>query len=130
MKKSSKISLVLITALLASCHKEKEPSWDDQQVYMRSDSTATYSHTHCHNGNTALLWYLAFRPYGMYSNGAYSHVGMYSNSISERSNIGTNSYKSAVSSRSGFGNSGKSGFSSSSSSRGGFGSSAHSSSAS
>lgn len=111
--KSKAIGLVLITSLLASCHKE-EPSWDNQDVYMRGDSTANYSHSH-HNSNNALLWYLAFRPYGVYHNGMYSHAGMYSNSISHSSNVGRSSFKST---------------SSVSSSRGGFGSSSHGSSAS
>lgn len=103
--KSKAIALVLITSLLASCHKE-EPDWDEQDVYMRGDSTAEYSHSHNNNNNNnMLLWYMAFRPYGVYHNGIYSHAGMYSNSISHSSNVGRSSFKSASSSRGGFGSS-------------------------
>jgi len=48
MKKTKFISLVLITAGLASCHqhKKKVQDWqsaNQQQVYMRSDESAPYS---------------------------------------------------------------------------------------
>jgi hypothetical protein len=99
--KSKAIGLVLITSLLASCHKE-EPNWGEQDVYMRGDSTAVYTHSH---NNNALLWYMAFRPYGLYNNGIYSHAGMYSNSISHSSNVGRSSFKASSSSRGGFGSS-------------------------
>lgn len=126
MKKSQKIALVLITAALASCHKEKEWNEGESEVYMRGDSTASYTHTqHHHNNNNLLLYYMAFRPYGSYYGGAYHHVGMYSNGISEHSNIGRNSTKSNLvsSSSSRVVMSGRSG----SSMRSGFGSSSHSS---
>jgi hypothetical protein len=117
MRKSKIVSLVLITALLASCHKEKEWNEDEQKVYMRGDNTASYEQTH--HSNNLLLWYLAFRPYGGYYGGSYHYGGMYSPSISHNSNIGTNSHKTSISSSR-----------SVVSSRGGFGSSSHSSSAS
>lgn len=106
MKKSKLVSLVLITAALASCQKE-EPKENQKKVYMRSDSTASYSHTHCHNNGW--LWYYAFRPYGYYNtsggSGTYHRAGFYSSGISEHSNIGHSSAKSnAV--RGGFGKSG------------------------
>lgn len=129
MKKSQKITLVLISALLASCSKEAINEKEEQEVYMRGDETASYEQTHCHhNGNNMLLWYLAFRPYGIYQNGGYSHVGMYSRSLSESSNIGRSSTKTSVmtSSSSRIVSSARVG----SSSRGGFGGSSHGSSAS
>lgn len=129
MKKSQKIALVLITAALASCHKEKEWNEGEPKVYMRGDSTAVYSQTHhYHNNNNALLWYMAFRPYGVYSGGSYHHVGMYNGALSESSNFGRNTTKSSLvnSSSSKVVMSGRNG----SSSRSGFGSSAHSSSSS
>lgn len=103
MKKSKLVTLVLITAALASCHKKKvEDDWSsgNQQVYLRTDTTANYSRAHCH-GN-GWLWYYAFRPYGTYFGNGYHHAGYYSNAISEHSNIGTSSAKSSVV-RGGFG---------------------------
>lgn len=110
MKKSKTITLVLITSALASCHKEQPKgasgSWDEKKVYMRSDSTASYSRTHYHMGIAGpLLWYYAFRPYGRYSGGRYDRAGYYSSGIGRRSNVGTNSTKSAIT-RGGFGRSG------------------------
>lgn len=103
MKKSKYISLVLITAALASCDK-KEEGWDQEgpKVYMRSDSTASYSRSHHHGIGTALLWYYAFRPYGRYNNGVYNRAGYYSGGIGERSNIGSNTGKYGIV-RGGFG---------------------------
>ena len=101
MKKSKYISLVLITAALSSCNKEKEWNEDEPKVYMRSDSTAAYSRSNHHFGS-ALLWYYAFRPYGRYNNGNYSKAGYYSGGISERSNIGGNTNKNGII-RGGFG---------------------------
>lgn len=108
MKKSKTISLVLITAALASCHKEKPQGaggdWGDQKVYMRSDTTAGYTHTHHHGAGigTALLWYYAFRPYGGYSGRNYNRAGYYSSGIKEHSNIGHNTAKGSLT-RGGFG---------------------------
>ncbi len=106
MKKSKVISFALITAALASCHKEnKNNDWntDNKKVYMRSDSTAAYSRSYFHNNG--LLWYYAFRPYGYYNNGSYSRAGYYSSGISESSNIGASSAKSSIV-RGGFGGGG------------------------
>ncbi|WP_118973682.1 hypothetical protein [Taibaiella koreensis] len=112
MKKSKTITLVLITSALASCHKEQQSgasgSWDQKKVYMRSDTTASYTRTHYHSGVAgALLWYYAFRPYGRYNNGRYDHAGYYSGGLHTRSNTGTNSTKSAIV-RGGFGRGGSS----------------------
>ena len=101
MKKSKYVGLVLITAALASCNKEKEWNADEPKVYMRSDSTANYTRSH-HGIGTALLWYYAFRPYGRYNNGVYNRAGYYSGGISERSNIGANTGKYGII-RGGFG---------------------------
>ena len=106
MKKSKLIKLVLITSVLASCEKEVKQQ-DTQKVYMRSDTSATYSRSHIHGGGGAnmWLWFYAFRPYGYYNNGAYHHSGFYSGGLSEHSNIGSNTVKSSVT-RGGFGRSG------------------------
>jgi hypothetical protein len=104
MKKSKTITLVLITAALASCNKEKpESEWSGPKVYMRSDSTAAYTRTHHYYGvGSALLWYYAFRPYRGYAGGQYGRAGYYSSGIHERSNIGHNTTKSSIV-RGGFG---------------------------
>jgi hypothetical protein len=104
MKKSKFVSLVLITSALASCDKsEPEPSWDSNEVYMRSDTTATYTHT---QGShlPLFLWYYAFRPYGMFSGNGYRHAGYYSSAVSRSSNIGSSAAKSSAI-RGGFGGS-------------------------
>lgn len=95
MKKSKAITLVLITAALASCNKP-QPKQEGKRVHMRSDTTASYTRTHHSN------WFYAFRPYGLYENGSYNRSGFYSSGLSERSNIGTSSHKSNVI-RGGFG---------------------------
>jgi hypothetical protein len=103
MKKSSTIKLVLITALLASCNSHKHRPQDD--VYMRSDSTAEYYPVHSN-----MMWYYAFRPYGMYYGGGsyypigYMHAGYYSEAIPESSNIGSSGFKGGIV-RGGFGGS-------------------------
>lgn len=114
MKKSKLVSLVLITAALASCNKTDTQKggasgdWGDKtekKVYMRSDSTANYSRTH-HSGSGS--WYYAFRPYGSTSYGytgggnGYRRTGFYSRGLSQSSNVGSNSFKSTIS-RGGFG---------------------------
>lgn len=111
MKKSKLVSLVLITATLASCNKTESQQgasgdWDaktDKKVYMRSDTTAHYTRTHHYGVGSALLWYYAFRPYGSsrYGNG-YSRTGFYSRGLSKTSNVGSNAVKSTIS-RGGFG---------------------------
>ena len=108
MKKTKFIKLVLITGLLASCNKHKEnASWDDNNggVNMRSDTSAPYTRTGYYGGSNAWLWYYAFRPYGYMNGGYYRHAGYYSSAISERSNIGSSSFKSSVV-RGGFGSHG------------------------
>ncbi len=113
MKKSKFVSLVLISAALASCNKTESQNsgasgdWGDKnekKVYMRSDSTATYTRTHHHSGvGTALLWYYAFRPYGSYNNGfGYRRAGFYSGNLHSTSNVGRNMTKSGIV-RGGFG---------------------------
>lgn len=101
MKKSNLVTLALITAVLASCHKSEEER--KQHVYMRSDSTAVYTQAHypSHSHNT-MIWFYAFRPYGHYESGVYHRSGYYSSSISESSNIGRSATKSSVI-RGGFG---------------------------
>lgn len=109
MKKSKAITLVLITAALASCNKKKDNNnWEGgSKTYVRSDTTASYSRTH---HGTGLLWYYAFRPYGMFSNGVYRRQGFYSNAIPHSSNVGFNGAKTGVGrngiSRGGFGSTG------------------------
>lgn len=106
MKKSKIATLVLITASLASCNKQKKvEDWDNgNQVYMRSDTTADYQYTGCSGANSYWLWHYAFRPYGMYYGGNYQHYGYYSSAISERANIGASVGKTSVV-RGGFGSS-------------------------
>lgn len=102
MKKSNVITLALITATLASCHKE--PAEREKNVYMRSDSTAVYSSIHYNNyhDDNHMLWFYAFRPYGYYSAGSYHRSGYYSSGIRESSNLGRSITKSNVV-RGGFG---------------------------
>lgn len=107
MKKSSVIKLVLVASIAASC-TEKESDWADngtpkKKVYMRSDTTASYSRTHYHGG---ILPYIIFRSYGsnMINNG-FRRTGFYSDAIHPRSNAGTNASKSGIV-RGGFGRSG------------------------
>lgn len=108
MKKSKYVELVLITAALASCNQSKPKSdWEETtKTHVRSDTTAPYTRIH-HGGGigTALLWYYAFRPYGIYRDDRYQHAGHFSGGISPASNIGRNGFKSAIV-RGGFGRSG------------------------
>lgn len=105
MKKSKYVTLVLITSALAACNKpeEKEPNWDSNEVYMRSDTTAEYTHT---QGSylPLFLWYYAFRPYGMFSGNGFRHAGYYSGALSRSSNVGSSAAKSSAV-RGGFGTS-------------------------
>jgi hypothetical protein len=105
MKKSRQIQLVLITAALASCNQPKK-DWEgsSKHTYLRSDSTAPYSRAH-HGAGSALLWYYAFRPYGGYYGNRYTRAGYYSSALHERSNIGSNGFKSGIV-RGGFGRTG------------------------
>jgi hypothetical protein len=105
VKKTQQISLVLITAALAACHRPGNPDWvnandEHRRVYIRSDSTASYAPMTHPAG--LLLWYYAFRPYGRYDYFGYRRAGYYSTAISERSNIGSNFEKSGIV-RGGFG---------------------------
>lgn len=107
MKKSKVIELVLVSSLLVSCYndsKKKSPN-----VYMRSDSTATYAKVNTHQSSgvgNALLWYYAFRPHGtINSSGIYNRTGFHSSSIPTSSNVGTNPVKGNVY-RGGFGRGG------------------------
>ncbi len=104
MKKSKYVTLVLITAALASCQSKQEKQegasgdWGDEKngkkVYMRSDTTAQYTRTHHSSGiGSAILWYYAFRPY---SSGYGYRSGFYSGGLSHRSNVGYNPAKSSV----------------------------------
>lgn len=102
MKRSKSITLVLITAALASCYKNKPNNdWSagERHVYMRSDTSAGYSHPRHRVG----LWLVAFRPYGVYRLGRYSSSGYYSDALSRSSNVGHNSMKLASVSRGGLG---------------------------
>lgn len=99
MKKSKYIKLVILTAVISACSQQEEKG---KQVFMRSDSTANYSHVH--SVGAGMGYFCAFHAYGMYRNGAYRRAGFYSNGISERANIGTNGYKGTIT-RGGFGSS-------------------------
>jgi hypothetical protein len=105
MKKSRHVQLVLITALLASCHSAKEPEWSegDKKVYLRSDSTAPYTRTH-HSFTSGLMWYYAFRSFGMMNGNGYARGGYHSDALAPQSNFGSNAFKSQVA-RGGFGRS-------------------------
>lgn len=98
MKKSELVKLVLVAAVITSCNNQK--SRDEKRIFMRSDTTANYSHVRggFHGG------YFPFIPYGMYMNNRYARAGYYSSSIHESSNVGSNSYKGTVV-RGGFGSS-------------------------
>ncbi len=95
MKKSTTVKLLFVTGILAACSQEKPKEWgNEKKVYMRSDTTASYSTAH--GFMTGYLLYHAFRPYGAYSNGAYQRAGYYSDAISSKSNIGRSTYKGNV----------------------------------
>jgi hypothetical protein len=93
MKKSGSIKLLFVTGILAACAQEPpRDQWkNEKKVYMRSDTTASYSRTH--GFMTGLLLYHAFRPYGAYSNGGYQRAGYYSNAINSGSNIGRSGFR-------------------------------------
>ncbi len=98
MKKSKIIKLVLVASAFSSCNNSSLRP--EKRVYMRSDSTAGYSHMNRHYYGM----YYAFRPYGIYNYGGYSRAGYYSSAIPEKSNVGSNSFKTNVV-RGGFGSS-------------------------
>ena len=99
MKKSKAIQLVLVASIISSCNNHKPVP--EKRVYMRSDSTANYSHAH---GLGFLGGYYAFRPYGIFRNNGYSRAGYFSSALHEQANIGTNGFKGTVV-RGGFGSS-------------------------
>jgi hypothetical protein len=76
MKKSKYISLVLISAALASCDKQLRETRGDgeiadgepKKVYMRSDTTEDYMPAYTYYDD--MLWYYSFSPsYGIYWGG-------------------------------------------------------------
>lgn len=83
-----------MTGILAACSQETSKNPNEKKVYMRSDTTASY--TRSHGFMTGLLLYHAFRPYGAYSYGSYQKAGYYSDAISTKSNIGRNNFKGNV----------------------------------
>jgi len=99
MKKSKAIQLVLVATIISSCHNQTRVP--EKRVYMRSDTTANYSHAH---GIGYFGGYYAFRPYGLYRSNGYTRAGYFSSAIHENSNVGTNVFKGAVV-RGGFGSS-------------------------
>ncbi len=103
MKKSNSIKLLFVTGILSACTQEKPKYANEKKVYMRSDTTASYTRTH--GFMPGYFWYHAFRPYGGFHNGSYQKAGYYSDAISSKSNIGRNTYKGKVS-RGGLGRSG------------------------
>ncbi|CAA7195037.1 hypothetical protein [Chryseobacterium potabilaquae] len=105
MKKSSSIKLLFVTGLLTACTQERagNEGKNEKKVYMRSDTTASYSRSH--GFMAGYFWYHAFRPYGIHSNGSYHRAGYYSDAISSKSNIGRNTYKGKIT-RGGLGRSG------------------------
>lgn len=107
MKKTSFIQLVLVATVAASCGQKKENEWEGstkkQKVYMRSDTTASYTHVRRSHG---FFPFFVFRPYGgSYGNSGFRRSGYYSDAINHRSNVGSNPSKSSIS-RGGFGRSG------------------------
>ena len=103
MKKTKVVSLILITAALASCHR-KTPKLI-RTFHMRGDTTAPFKRTRVYSHNSH--WFYAFRPYGFYSGGVYQRAGFYSSSIPLTSNVGGNSFKGTIA-RGGFGSGGHS----------------------
>lgn len=99
MKKSKFIELCIVASVISvtSCRDKKST---ERKVFMRTDSTANYSHAGAHAG-----MFYAFRPFGLYNQyTGYSRAGYYSSAINEKSNVGSNSYKRSVV-RGGFGRS-------------------------
>lgn len=102
MKKSRHIQLVLITAALASCHRE--PEWHaGGRTFIRADSTAPYAVMTRSRPGYPLMYY-HFRPYGLLYFGGYRRAGYYSNAFSEEVNVGHDQGKSGIV-RGGFGKS-------------------------
>jgi hypothetical protein len=100
MKKSQFIKLVLVAAALNSCNSNNQWEEPQKKIYMRSDSTAKYSHVQggFHGG------YLPFIAYGIWRNNQYARAGYFSSALPQSANIGTNPFKSNIV-RGGFGSS-------------------------
>lgn len=110
MKKSKRITLVLLTTVLFACQQEQPKSaWQKHNVHIRGDTTAPYARTYHSGVGTYMLAYYVFRPYGYYSfaRGGYARSGYYNSNIGQKANIGTSGIKSNVI-RGGFGRSGMS----------------------
>ena len=102
MKKTNHIKLVLITAALASCHRE--PEWHaGGRTYIRADSTAPYAVMSRPHAGAPLMFY-RFRPYGLLYFNGYHRAGYYSDAFSEEVNVGHDGAKSGIV-RGGFGKS-------------------------
>ena len=71
MKKSKAISLILVTGLLGCNNQQKQ-----NRLYMRTDSTGTYTPSNPHFGG-----YYAFRPFGTYYGGSYIRQGYYNDAV-------------------------------------------------
>jgi hypothetical protein len=83
MKKSEYISLVLISAALASCDRQSRdlgdgeiPNGEKNTVYMRADTTEEYTPVNLYPFNNA-LWYYSFIPYGYYNDYNVFYYGYY-----------------------------------------------------
>ena len=83
MKKSEYISLVLISAALASCDRQLSdtadgeiPNGERNQVFMRTDTEDVYTPVNLYPYNNA-LWYYSFVPYGYYNNYNTFYYGYY-----------------------------------------------------
>lgn len=110
-KKASKtVQLVLISSVLASCAQTPtQPTADLQRVYMRADSTASYTEvTDNYNQQrsssggmgSSLLWFMAFRHMG-------GMLGYANNNLHPQSVAGANAKKASAfqAQRGGFGKS-------------------------
>jgi hypothetical protein len=105
MKKSAIIKLVLVATVAAACGQKKEDEWEGstkKKVYMRSDTTASYSRSHYRHG---FMPFYVFRPFGSMGSNGFQRTGYYSGAIHRNSNVGRNSSKTSIA-RSGFGRSG------------------------
>lgn len=109
-KATQNISLVLITAVLASCNnQEKQQPTAQQRVYMRADTSAPYTEvTNEYNqtrhgggiGSSPLLWYMAFRHLG--GGMGFSNNRLHPNSVYGNNTAKSNAY---AAQRGGFGSS-------------------------
>ncbi|MDL5045898.1 hypothetical protein QQ054_07600 [Oscillatoria amoena NRMC-F 0135] len=96
MKKSKIIKLIIVGTSLSAC-SNKEGDMPKNKMYLRTDTSASYSRPYYHGGG-----YYHFRSFGLFQNGRYSRIGMESNNISKKSSL----YARTVS-RSGFGKTGR-----------------------